>query len=250
MLSGGQLPDGRHTRGLREFLRTDAWHDGEFVTAGFADEPGASAWRTSPGPRAVDVNTWGVAALGAQQIDAWFGFGAAYRLWERLKDWGAYGAGQTLWGVGYSDTDGNGRAADGSFRAGVFSAEWTAGAIVMVRNMILHYRAVARTAPESAQAQRFAATLAQDEAQLLAGIQHLRYGRYLAETVPGKPPDYATLIVEPQAPPSSEPYLYASKRYFVPFGWYANPLPSTAASAWVILIADRYDPFGYAGKPN
>ena len=244
MLSGGRLPDGRHTKGLREFLRAAAWRQGEFVTAGFANEPGAQdEWRPSPGPRAVDVNTWGVAALGARQIDAWFGFGAAYRLWERLKQWGGYGEGRTLAGVGYSDADSNGRTPEGNFRAGVLSAEWTAGAIVMVRNMIQHYRATPGATP-------LVAKLAQDEARMLDGIQQLRFGRYVAASIPGKPPDYANLIVEPATPAGSEPYLYASRRYFIPFGWYGNPLPSTAASAWVILVADRYDPFGYAGRPN
>jgi hypothetical protein len=244
MLSGGQLPDGRHTKGLREFLRAAAWRQGEFVTAGFANEPGAQdEWRPSPGPRAVDVNSWGVAALGAGQIDAWFGFGAAYQLWERLKEWGGYGEGQTLAGVGYSDADSNGRTPAGDFRAGVLSAEWTAGAIVMVRNMIQHYRATPGGTP-------LVAKLAQDEARMLAGIQQLRFGRYVAASIPGKPPGYANLIVQPATPAGSEPYLYSSRRYFIPFGWYGNPLPSTAASAWVILVADRYDPFGYAGRPN
>jgi hypothetical protein len=244
MLSGGQLPDARRTKGLREFLRAAAWRQGEFVTAGFASEPGApDEWRPSPGPRAVDVNTWGVAALGAGQIDAWFGFGAAYQLWERLKEWGGYGEGQTLAGVGYSDADSNGRTPEGNFRAGVLSAEWTAGAIVMVRNMIQHYRVTPGGAP-------LVAKLAQDEAHMLDGIQQLRFGRYVAASIPGKPPGYASLIVRPATPAGSEPYLYSSRRYFIPFGWYGNPLPSTAASAWVILVADRYDPFGYAGRPN
>ncbi len=240
MLSGGRLPDGRRTQGLRSFLRTCAWRDGAFATAGFANEPGSgSDWRPGPEPRAVDVNTWGVAALGAGQIDAWFGFGAAYRLWERLKDWGGYGEGQTLSGVGYSDADSNGRTPEGDFRAGVLSAEWTAGAIVMVRNMMRHYRATA-----------FAPKLAADESSMLEGIQSLRYDRYVRGSLPGKPADYANLIVEPATPVGSEPYLYSSRRYLIPFGWYGNPIPSTAASAWVILIADRYDPFGYAGRPN
>ena len=251
MVSGGPLPHAHHTRGLREFLRTRAWSNGEFVTGGFADEPdSATGWRPRPEPRAVDVNTWGVAALGTAQIDAWFGFGAAYRMWERLKDWGAYGEGHTLWGVGYSDADGNGRTQDGEFRAGVLSAEWTAGAIVMVRNMIQHYRAIPATAAEAAQARLFVASLAEDESRMIAGIQSLRYGRYLETGFPGKPADYAALIAEPATPVRSEPYLYSSRRYLIPFGWYANPLPSTAASAWVILIADRYDPFGYGGRPN
>jgi hypothetical protein len=251
MISGGVLPNARQTRGLRDFLRTCAWRNGEFVTAGFADEPGSkSEWRPILEPRAVDVDTWGVAALGSEQIDAWFGFGAAYRLWERLKNWGAYGDGPTLWGVGYSDADSNGRTQEGNFRAGVLSAEWTAGAIVMVRNMIHHYRAIPRSATAFAQAQVFVSKLTRDESRMIAGIQNLRYDRYTRASLPGKPPDYASLIVEPATPVGSEPYLYSSRRYFIPFGWYGNPIPSTAASAWVILIADRYDPFGYAGRSN
>jgi len=247
MLSGGPLPGARHTRGLREFLHTHAWRDGQFVTGGFANEPDSgSEWRPMLEPRAVDVNTWGVAALGAAQIDAWFGFGAAYHLWERLKDWGAYGDGKTLWGVGYSDADSNGRTPEGNYREGVLSAEWTAGAIVMLRNMIHHYLATRR----SAQAQVDVSKLKDDEFYMVAGIQNLRYGRYIHSSFPGKPADYANLIVEPATPVASEPYLYSSKRYFVPFGWYANPVPSTTASAWVILVADRFDPFGYAGRPN
>jgi hypothetical protein len=45
----------------------------------------------------------------------------------------------------------------------------------------------------------------------------------------------------------SKPYLYASRRYRVPFGWYANPIPSTASTAWVIIVADDFDPFEYGG---
>ena len=244
MLSGGALPGSRHTRGLREFLRTDAWRDGEFVTGGFANEPGSgSEWHPLPGPRAVDVNTWGVAALGAAQIDAWFGPGAAYRLWERLKDWGAYGDGKNLWGVGYSDADSNGRTPEGYFRAGVLSAEWTAGAIIMVRNMIQHY-----AAPERAQAQVDVSKLEADESSMVAGVQNLRYDRYARASLPGKPADYAKLIAESATP--GEPYLYSSRRYLIPFGWYGNPIPSTASSAWMILVADGFDPFGYAGRPN
>jgi hypothetical protein len=251
MLSGGLLPGARHTKGLREFLHTHAWRNGQFVTGGFANEPDSKAeWRPILEPRAVDVNTWGVAALGSEQIDAWFGFGATYGLWERLKDWGAYGEGQTLWGVGYSDSDSNGRTQEGNFRAGVLSAEWTAGAIMMVRNMIHHYRSPPRSAGESAQAQVFVSKLTDDESRMVAGIQNLRYDRYIQASLPGKPADYANLIVEPTTPVRSEPYLYSSRRYFIPFGWYGNAIPSTAASAWVVLVADRFDPFGFAGRPN
>jgi hypothetical protein len=47
-----------------------------------------------------------------------------------------------------------------------------------------------------------------------------------------------------------QPYVYASRRYAIPFGWYANPLPSTCATAWVLMLAAGFDPFGYGGAPN
>jgi hypothetical protein len=251
LLSGGVLPDGRHTRGLEDFLRNHAWRDGELVTAGVADEPGdASGWHPMPEPKAVDVITWGVAALGARQIDAWHGFGAAFHMWEHLKRWGAYGEGPMLIGVGYSDADGNGTAPDGRFRAGVLSGEWTAGTLVMVRNMIRHYQAIAHEDRQAAQAQAFVAQLHADEEAMLTGLQELRYRRYLMAHLPGKPAGYGGLMAGPDSPVPSDPYLYASRRYRVPFGWWANPLPSTAASAWAILVADHYDPFGYGGVPN
>ena len=84
----------------------------------------------------------------------------------------------------------------------------------------------------------------------MAGMQHLQFSRYIKTRFPGKPRDYANLIVEPTSPVRSEPYLYSSRRYLVPFGWYGNPLPSTSSTAWAILVADHYDPFGYGGKPN
>ena len=252
MLSGGTLPDDRRTSGLQEFLRTLAWRDGEFVHAGFADPgtSGSDAWRPLLEPKAVDVNTWGVAALGARQIDAWFGFGAAARMWESLKEWGAYGEGQTLWGVGYSDRDGNGRTSEGAYRPGVLSAEWTAGAIVMLRNMIAYYGSLDPGSPDAARAEDWVGKLRADERALMAGLQHMRFSRYVEADLPGKPPGYANLIVELTNPTRSEPYLYSSRRYFIPFGWYGNPLPSTSSTAWAILVADHYDPFGYAGKPN
>ena len=250
MLSGGTLPGGHGTRGLREFLRTRAWQDGQFVQAGFANSSAGDEWQAVLEPKAVDVNTWGVAAVGARQIDAWFGFGASARMWQSLKPWGAYGEGRTLWGVGYSDRDGNGQTRAGAFRAGVLSAEWTAGAIVMVRNMIAYYGSLAAGSPEAARARDWVEGLRADERALVGGMQRLRFSRYLQADFPGKPAGYAELIVEPTSPVRSEPYLYASRRYLIPFGWYANPLPSTCATAWAILVADHYDPFGYGGKPN
>lgn len=248
MLHGGQNPDAAPTAGLLAFLREHAWRDGEFVQGGLALGPQeGNAWLPTTSPRAVDANTWGVAALGPGTIDGWFGFGAALRNWQQLKRWGGYGEGATLWGVGYSELDGNGIDANGAFRSGILSSEWTAGAITMVRSMIAHYGRIARDEPRHAEAQRYLEELRRDEQSMLAGIQRLRLDAYLATPFAGKPPQYQRLL---PLGPAMQPYVYASRRYAIPFGWYANPLPSTCATAWVLMLAAGFDPFGYGGAPN
>jgi len=250
LVDGGRLPDHRETAGLLSFFRRAAWNGSEFVQGGFANDPAQKlAWVPVLRPRAVDVNTWGVAALGAGRVDDWFGFGTAFRIWGRVKSWGGYGVGRSLWGVGYSDQDGNGMNPDGTYRQGVLSGEWTAGAIVMVRSMIKHYGggrvssdAVATNAAAAAQFER---NLREDESAMLGAVQGLRVDRYLRTDFPGKPGNYQSLIAQ-----RSKPYLYASRRYFVPFGWYANPIPSTASTAWVVMVVDGFDPLGYGGGAN
>lgn len=246
MTSGGQLPDGRTTQGLLSFFKEAAWHEGEFLQGGIANDPKRnSPWVPTLRPKAVDVNTWGIAALGAALIDEWHGFGAAYGVWQKTQRWGAYGVGRTLWGVGYSDTDGNGRNDDGTYRQGILSAEWTAGAIIMVRNLIRHYGGIQPGSADYAAASQYARRLRSDADAMIEGVGHLRFESYLGTAFPGKPANYASLIKQ-----TSNPYLYASKRYAIPFGWYANPIPSTASTAWMIMVADDYDPLGYGGKPN
>lgn len=115
----------------------------------------------------------------------------------------------------------------------------------MVRNMIKHYHATPGESANRVLAGQIEQELREDERTMLQGVQALRLDRYAVTEFPGKPEHYSELITG-----RTRPYLYASRRYRIPFGWYANPIPSTASTAWVILIADEYDPFGYAGKPN
>jgi len=248
MVDGGFLPGHRETAGLLSFFRNAAWNGSEFVQGGFANDPAQkSAWVPVLHPRAVDVNTWGVAALGAERVDEWFGFGTAYRIWGGVKSWGAYGLENSLWGVGYSDQDGNGMNPDGTYKQGVLSGEWSAGAIVMVRDMIKHYgsRDSRWSAVEAVAALGVERRLRKDESAMLEGVQRLRFDNYLRTDFPGEPGNYQSLITQ-----VGKPYLYASGRYFVPFGWYANPIPSTASTAWVVLVGDGFDPFGYGGAAN
>jgi hypothetical protein len=246
MIGGGTIEKGRSTKGLLSFFRNDSWRDGSFVQGGLANDPRQNRdWVPATQTKAVDVQTWGIAALGSKQIDQWFGYGAAFKMWEALKTWGAYGVGRDLWGVGYSDKDGNGIDESGVYRQGVLSGEWTAGAINAVRNMIRYYGTEPPTSSRYDVAKKYAASLKQDEIAMLNAISALRIDRYAATDFPGKPADYAKLISI-----KTKPYLYASRRHHIPFGWYANPLPSTASTAWAIMVGDNFDPFGFGGTPN
>jgi hypothetical protein len=248
MIDGGNLPTGVRTEGLLSFFRHFAWNGQEFVQGGYADDPSrAERWIPNNVPRAVDVTTWGIAAIRPEVIDGWYGFDTAYATWERLKKWGGYGADHHLAGVGYSDADGNGQGSDGAYQQGILSAEWTAGAIVMVRSLIAYYQAVRSDSPRYPQAGQYLKQLQADEAGMVDGLQSLRFDHYLSGEFPGKPPAYQDLAVTGKVAGSTQPYLYASKRYYIPFGWYANPLPSTCATAWALIVADRFDPFVYGG---
>ncbi|QQG66476.1 hypothetical protein [Desulfobulbus oligotrophicus] len=239
MLNGGNLAPDRQTRGLLAFFRDNAWQDGIFVQGGQLNRPdGTAVWQPNRSPKAVDVNTWGIAALGPATIDDWFGFGAAFRNWQNVKNWGGYGQGSTLWGVGFSDQDGNGIDSSGRYRQGVLSTEWTAGAITMVRAMLAHYRAVPALSPDHQQSAEMVMSLQQDEQSMLTALNRLRLDSYAAANFPGTPDRYSALF-----PLSTRPYLYASRRYLIPFGWYANPIPSTCATAWIFMVANGYNPF-------
>ena len=205
--------------------------DGSFVQGGRANAPDAAApWIPTRGPRAVDVVTWGIATLGAGTLDAWHGAGSAFRAWQDMKRWGGYGKGRQLLGVGFSDVDGNGIDAIGDYRAAIVSSEWTAGAITAVREMIGHYAALDAKDPAAAQAGEWLAELRADERGMLEGLENLRLDRV---------PDagFDALLAA-----GSQPYLYANRRAMVPFGWYANPLPSTCATAWRVMLARNFNP--------
>ena len=245
MINGGTIGKDRTTSGLLAFFRDLAWHNGEFVQGGRADDPMSTVkWMPSLQPKAVDVNTWGIAALGPQQIDAWFGFGAAYRNWQQVKQWGGYGVGKTLWGVGFSNQDGNGIDAEENYRQGILSTEWTAGAINALRIMLNYYKKVPHESQHYKDSRRFVASLSHDAQSMVAAIDTMRLNTYATANFPGQPQQFAQLFTARK----TRPYLYASKRYLIPFGWYANPIPSTCATAWIIMVRDGYNPFAYGGK--
>jgi hypothetical protein len=99
--------------------------------------------------------------------------------------------GKTLGGVGFSDRDGNGMDADGNYRQGILSTEWTAGAILMLRNQIAYYQTISPGSPQYATARRFLESLEGDEQSMLAAIKKLRIDNYTTVGFPGQPQQYA-----------------------------------------------------------
>eukprot|EP01125_Pyxidicula_operculata_P022084 TRINITY_DN8870_c0_g1_i1.p1 TRINITY_DN8870_c0_g1~~TRINITY_DN8870_c0_g1_i1.p1 ORF type:complete len:535 (+),score=91.76 TRINITY_DN8870_c0_g1_i1:1324-2928(+) len=41
---------------------------------------------------------------------------------------------------------------------------------------------------------------------------------------------------------------YANRRYWIPFGWFANPLLSTASTAWTVFLDSNWNPFYLGGE--
>lgn len=41
--------------------------------------------------------------------------------------------------------------------------------------------------------------------------------------------------------------MYANKRFFIPWGWYANPIGATSSTGWAIFNEWNYDPFVLGG---
>src|SRR3990167_1199645 len=117
----GMLDGNEKTDGLFSFFKNYAWKDGTFIQGGLANADENTQWQPTLEPKAVDVNTWTIAVLGQKKVDEWFGFGAAYNAWQKTKAWGGYGVGTELWGVGFSNQDGNGVDEAGQYQQGIMS---------------------------------------------------------------------------------------------------------------------------------
>lgn len=243
VLYGRETPSGpyKETKGLIDFFVHTAW-DAEncrFYTHGMAYPDGS--WKVNPHTvNAVDANSWVVAILGAKFLDSHLGEGTTYQIWTHLRPWGGYfDHNHVLMGVGFDDSGkGKGQA--------IMSAEWTLGAIGMLRTMQEYY-----TDPMILEA------VEQDIASMRQGLLHLTTDSYshsevFASDVPKSlSSDFAALSYEqmvfPKIAEQSQGLLYASKRYFIPFGWYANPVPSTASTAWAVMDHYGYNPFTFGG---
>lgn len=97
----------------------------------------------------------------------------------------------------------------------VLSAEWTLGAILMARELGKYY--------QDSQSQF------EDDAQKMRnGIESLKE------------------VVEIEGIKTIA-FDYANKRYEIPFGWWANRIPSLTSTAWAIMIDRGFNPFILGG---
>jgi len=157
---------------------------------------------------AVDCQTWGMSVIGLQQMAAWFGSGTAKGVWDTTMKLGGYGYNGTfVKGLGYSFNQ----------EDQVLSGEWTLGAINMLK--IWANQSDAATA---ASYRAEAAALRQVIESSLTNLVNFN-----GQEVPS--------------------VLYSNKRYWVPFGWWANPLPSIASTAWAAMVDTDFNPFYLGG---
>ncbi|MDP2920865.1 MAG: hypothetical protein Q8O12_00655, partial [Candidatus Omnitrophota bacterium] len=98
----------------------------------------------------------------------------------------------------------------------ILSGEWTAGAVMAVRKLAFYYQ---KNHPE------WVSELNNDAITMREGIETLK-----REVAPGQ-----------------TAYLYANKRYLIPFGWWANAVLSTASTMWTYFIDKGFDPFVLGG---
>lgn len=126
---------------------------------------------------------------------------------------------RTLERAGYVDQDGIVRGVGFSDGHRVMSVEWTCGAILCAREMEKYYRA-----SETLWARK-----------LRLDAESMRYGIE----------DCSKILQN-----GSRAYFYSNRRTFIPFGWWANPIPNLVSSAWVLLTDHHFNPFILGGGPD
>ncbi|MBC7659784.1 MAG: hypothetical protein H7249_08750 [Chitinophagaceae bacterium] len=234
-----------NTPGILYFLKNYAYSSQTkiFEQGGvFDDAPDAKHFVLAAGmPATVDVNTWTISVLGVPLIDSWLGEGASYKIWQEVKSFGGFcGDDGTIWGVGFSGKDGNGVVNNAGGKCthsknGINSGEWTFGAMSAVKSLIVAYGS---KYPD----------LALDLASMTKGVQSLRtdrFNNFSGTSYPKDTPKNYNAIIK--IPEDRLGYMYASKRYAIPFGWYANPLPSMASTSWAVMLNYDFNPFALGG---
>eukprot|EP01102_Stenamoeba_stenopodia_P001536 TRINITY_DN1133_c0_g1_i2.p1 TRINITY_DN1133_c0_g1~~TRINITY_DN1133_c0_g1_i2.p1 ORF type:complete len:648 (+),score=165.19 TRINITY_DN1133_c0_g1_i2:65-2008(+) len=177
---------------------------------------------SSAGGFAVDCQTWGMTVLGQQFVDQNYGAGTAYNVWQKTKQLaGYYLPNGSLGGVGYTnDTAVNATQ--------IWSAEWTFGAINMCNKLAYEYSLIGETDYSES---LLADALSMEQA-LWQQAERDQDDRWIG----------GGLL---QADGS---FVYANARFFIPWGWYANPIGSLCSTSWGVMNRHgRFNPFKIGG---
>jgi len=176
---------------------------------------------------AVDVQTWGATVIATSKKDPkdpndpdllqamtdTYGADVMYNMLEAAVVKSAYNdSNNNLLGVGYTEQ----KSTDSFYE---LSGEWTLGAVNAAIVLADHYKADAsKSAVLIAQAQKMLTGVAKEASSL-----------------------------EGSSTSGSIGYLYANKRAMIPFGWYSNKAPSTASTAWSLLVNNCFNPLELGG---
>ena len=100
---------------------------------------------------ALDVQTWGIACIGPKNLDAWFGDGAAWRIWQagRARS-GVFDKQGNVLGVGFTDEHDR------------ISVEWSSGAMTALAQLADYYRVKDPDRSAQALADKFAMRVSMD----------------------------------------------------------------------------------------
>jgi len=169
---------------------------------------GTYQWATGATEFAVDCQTWVMSVLGRTQVDQWFGAGSADRIWLQTKKFGGY-----KFDGSSGSVVGLGYSMNQESQA--YSGEWTLGAINMLR-VFAKETGIQKYTEEA---------------------QHLR--RQLDRGLVG---NFSINGRDVQA------VKYVNDRYYIPFGWWANPFPNIASTAWTLFVDANFNPFTLGGS--
>ena len=158
------------------------------------------------GGLAIDCQTWGMTVMGRESLDKKYGMGTAFGIWNTSKTYAGYFKGTVLAGVGYTDL----ASANSTSEAvnTIWSAEWTFGAINMAQVLSQSYRDAGQT---------------QMADSLLADAQSM-YNEVTKLWPNGL-----------RFPDGS--YVYANKRFFIPWGWFSNPISALCSISSGVLTS-------------
>jgi len=170
-------------------------------------------WGSGVPSFAVDCQTWVISVLGAPLIDQWFGVGTAFAVWSTTKQLGGYlynVVSGRVQGVGFTNNSG----------INILSGEWSFGAINMANILVKQYSGNTN----------FTQSLQRDISDIRYSIENR-----LTNSLSFKNGNQTTAV------------LYSNVRYKIPFGWYANAIPSTASTGWAVLVDKNFNPFVIGG---